>query len=97
MLGIWTTARGLDPLRTLNKHLQFEDERTVCGFCRPRITHSFLTDKTHPEADMVIKSEAQTLEKTIECGCTPGMDHNRENISCQITCVETFFAYKQPL
>ena len=97
MLGIWTAARGLDPLRTKNKHLQFEEDRTVCGLQRPRITHCFVTDKTHKDAEKVKISHAQSLEKSIECGCPTGTDHSRTNISCQITCVQSFFAFKQPL
>ena len=97
LLGIWATSRGLDPLRTLNKHIQFEDDRTVCGYLRPRVNHCFLTDKTHKDAQAVQISEAQTLEKSIECGCEDGSHHDQRNITCQITAVQSFFAYKQPL
>ena len=59
--------------------------------------HCFLTDKTHKDADKVKLSHAQTLEKSIECGCAKGTNHDRDNVSCEISCVQSFFAYKQPL
>ena len=56
-----------------------------------------MTDKTHKDAQAVQISEAQTLEKSIECGCEDGSHHDQRNITCQITAVQSFFAYKQPL
>ena len=97
MLGIWTAGRGLDPLRTKNRDILFENERTVCGVLRPRINHCFLTDKSLKDADKVRKSEAQTLEKSIECGCTEGTNHDETNVTCQISAIQSFFAYKEPL
>ena len=94
--GIWNTARGRDPLRTLNKHLQLEHGRTVCGFVCPRLNH-FLWTLTNRYAQSVKISEAQTLEKSIECGSKDCTDHDPDNITCQITAVQSFFAYKQPL
>ena len=84
----------MDPLKTLNRHINFERQRTVRGFLRPRISHNFLTDKTHRNADAVAKSDAQTLEKSVECGCPEGTHHTQENRLCQISGVFAFFDFK---
>ena len=84
----------MDPLKTLNKHVTFENERRVCGFLRPRISHNFLVDKTHRSADAVARSDAQTLEKSVECGCKDGTDHSQSNRLCQISGVIAYMEYK---
>ena len=94
VLGMWCAGRGLDPIKTLNKHITFEKERTVRGFLRPRVSHNFLTDKTHRIADAVKRSDAQTLEKSVECGCPDSENHSQDNRICQISGVVAFFEFK---
>ena len=81
-------------MKILNKHINFEKKRTVCGILRPRVSHNFLIDKTHRNADAVATSEAQTLEKTVECGCPEGVHHSQQNRPCQISGVAAFFDFK---
>ena len=94
LLGLWCAGRGKDPLKTLNKHVTLEKDRTVLGFIRPRVSHNFLIDKTHPSADQVVRSDAQTLEKSVECGCKQGTHHDQGNRLCQISGVLAFFEHK---
>ena len=81
-------------MRTLNKHVTFEKGRTVRGYHRPRVSHNFLTDKTHRNADAVARSDAQTLEKSVECGCPDSTDHSQDNKLCQLSGVVAFFKFK---
>ena len=62
---------------------------------RPRVTHNFLVDKTHKIADRVARSDAQTLEKSVECGCPKDTNHCQKNNLCQITGVVAFFELKE--
>ena len=94
LLGMWCAGRGLDPLKTLNKHVTFESDRKVCGVLRPRVSHNFRTDKTHRQADVVANSEAETLEKAVECGCPEGCPHSQDNSLCQISGVVSYFEFK---
>ena len=97
LLGMWCAGRGLDPLKTLNKHVTFEKDRTVYGVIRPRVSHNFLVDKTHKTANAVALSDAQTLEISVECGCPEGTSHSQENNLGQISGVFSCFKFKDDL
>ena len=94
LLGLWCAGRGKDPVKTLNKHVTLEKDRTVLGVNRPRVSHNFLIDKTHNSADAVVRSDAQTLEKSVECGCKHGTNHDQQNRLCQMSGVLAFFEHK---
>ena len=84
MINAQMGTRGATPWSLCNKHVEYQSQRKVFGIKRPRVSSNINTDKTHKEASKVRTSEADTLMRTIECGCPEGHNHDSKSVLCEI-------------